>query len=36
VHEDLECSHYMKNFDVGKIPLRMSKAKELLGVIDRK
>jgi len=26
----------MKNFDVGKIPLRMSKAKELLGVIDRK
>ena len=35
VHEDLECSHYMKNFDVGHVPLRMSKAKELLGVIDK-
>lgn len=35
VHEDLECSHYMKNFDVGHVPLRMAKAKELLGVIDR-
>ncbi|EKX40550.1 hypothetical protein GUITHDRAFT_75382 [Guillardia theta CCMP2712] len=35
VHEDLECSHYMKNFDAGHIPLRMAKAKELLGVIDR-
>ena len=35
VHEDLECSHYMKNFDVGHVPLRMAKAKELLGTIDR-
>eukprot|EP00290_Baffinella_frigidus_P009034 CAMPEP_0180132334 /NCGR_PEP_ID=MMETSP0986-20121125/8923_1 /TAXON_ID=697907 /ORGANISM="non described non described, Strain CCMP2293" /LENGTH=455 /DNA_ID=CAMNT_0022072321 /DNA_START=28 /DNA_END=1395 /DNA_ORIENTATION=+ len=35
VHEDLECSHYMKNFDAGHVPLRMAKAKELLGVIDR-
>jgi len=35
VHEDLECSHYMKNFDAGHIPLRMAKAKELLGVIER-
>ena len=26
VHEDLECSHYMKNFDVGHVPLRMAKA----------
>ena len=22
VHDDLECSHYMKNFEVGHIPLR--------------
>ena len=21
VHEDMECSHYMKNFDVGKMPI---------------
>ena len=35
VHEDLECSHYMKNFDAGHVPLRMAKAKELLGIIDR-
>ena len=35
VHEDLECSHYMKNFDAGHVPLRMAKAKELLGVIER-
>ena len=30
VREDLECSHYMKNFDVGRIPLRMPRAKQLL------
>jgi len=34
VHEDMECSHYMKNFDVGHVPLRLPKAKELLKVID--
>ena len=22
VHDDMECSHYMKNFDAGHIPLR--------------
>jgi methionyl aminopeptidase len=22
VHEDMECSHYMKNFNVGHVPLR--------------
>ena len=22
VHEDMECSHYMKNFDAGHVPLR--------------
>ena len=35
VNEDLECSHYMKNFGVGHVPLRLPKAKQLLGVIDR-
>ena len=22
VHEDMECSHYMKNYEAGHIPLR--------------
>lgn len=22
VHDDMECSHYMKNFDVGHVPIR--------------
>lgn len=35
VREDLECSHYMKNFDVGHVPLRLAKAKQLLGTIDK-
>uniref|UniRef100_A0A7S0RCS7 Methionine aminopeptidase 2 n=1 Tax=Pyramimonas obovata TaxID=1411642 RepID=A0A7S0RCS7_9CHLO len=35
VREDLECSHYMKNFDVGHVPLRLPRAKQLLGTIDR-
>lgn len=35
VHEDLETSHYMKNFNVGHVPLRMSRAKQLLATIDR-
>jgi methionyl aminopeptidase len=35
IREDLECSHYMKNFDVGHVPLRLPRAKQLLGVIDK-
>ena len=35
VHEDLEVSHYMKNFDVGHVPLRLPRAKQLLATIDR-
>jgi len=35
VREDLECSHYMKNFDVGHVPLRLPRAKQLLGTIDK-
>jgi len=35
VHDDMECSHYMKNFDVGHVPLRLPKAKSLLGTIQK-
>ncbi|KAI3695790.1 hypothetical protein L1987_78791 [Smallanthus sonchifolius] len=35
VREDLECSHYMKNFDVGHVPLRLPRAKQLLATIDK-
>jgi len=34
VHDELECSHYMKNFDVGHVPLRLSRAKQLLNTIN--
>ena len=29
VHEDLECSHYMKDFNVGHVPLRVPRAKQV-------
>jgi methionyl aminopeptidase len=32
--EDMECSHYMKNFDAQYSQLRTKKARELLKVID--
>ena len=35
VHEDLECSHYMKDFNVGHVPLRLPRAKQLLATIDK-
>ena len=35
VHEDLETSHYMKNFNAGKVPLRLPRAKALLATIER-
>ncbi len=35
IREDLECSHYMKDFHVGHVPLRLPRAKQLLGTIDR-
>lgn len=35
VHEDMECSHYMKNFDVGHVPLRLQKSKQLLATINK-
>lgn len=35
VHDDMETSHYMKNFDAGFVPLRVARSKQLLGVIDK-
>jgi methionyl aminopeptidase len=35
VREDLEVSHYMKNFDAGYVPLRLPRAKSLLSTIDK-
>lgn len=34
VHDDMECSHYMKNFEIGHVPLRLPRAKQLLNVIN--
>ncbi|XP_077121271.1 methionine aminopeptidase 2 isoform X4 [Ranitomeya variabilis] len=34
VHDDMECSHYMKNFDVGHVPIRLPRAKHLLNVVN--
>lgn len=34
VHDDMDCSHYMKNFEVGHVPLRLPRAKQLLNVIN--
>ncbi|CAD6197104.1 unnamed protein product [Caenorhabditis auriculariae] len=37
VHDDMECSHYMKNFELAdeKIPLRLARSKGLLNLIDK-
>ncbi|XP_078148981.1 methionine aminopeptidase 2B-like isoform X1 [Carex rostrata] len=35
VREDLECSHYMKNFDVGYVNLRWAREKQLLTTINK-
>uniref|UniRef100_A0A6N2NAR3 Peptidase M24 domain-containing protein n=1 Tax=Salix viminalis TaxID=40686 RepID=A0A6N2NAR3_SALVM len=35
VREDLECSHYMKKFDAGHMPLRLPRAKQLLATINK-
>ena len=29
VHDDVDCSHYMKNFDIGHVPIRINRAKGL-------
>lgn len=35
VHDDMETSHYMKNFEVGHVPLRLQRAKTLLNTINQ-
>ncbi|KAJ3161450.1 Methionine aminopeptidase 2B [Geranomyces michiganensis] len=35
VHEDMECSHYSKAYDAGHVPLRLARAKALLGTINK-
>ncbi|CAH0554984.1 unnamed protein product [Brassicogethes aeneus] len=35
VHDDMDCSHYMKNFDVPYVPLRLQSSKSLLNVINK-
>ncbi|RDD39286.1 Methionine aminopeptidase 2 [Trichoplax sp. H2] len=35
VHDDMETSHYMKNFEMGHVPLRTARAKQLLNVINQ-
>jgi len=36
VHEDMECSHYMKKYDAPHVPLRMARAKQLLNYINKR
>lgn len=35
VHDDLDCSHYMKSFDAGFVPLRLQCSKSLLNTINK-
>merc|ERR1711904_644015 len=35
VMEDMECSHFMKNFDAPHVPLRIPSAKRLLAHINK-
>ena len=35
VHDDMDCSHYMKVYDVGHVPLRLQRSKQLLQVINK-
>ncbi|KAJ3020992.1 Methionine aminopeptidase 2B [Thoreauomyces humboldtii] len=35
VHEDMECSHYMKSFDPAHVPLRLPRSKALLSTITK-
>lgn len=35
VHDDMECSHYMKSFDAGFVPLRLQSSKSLLNTINK-
>ena len=33
VHDDVDCSHYMKNFDIGHVPIRINRAKGKLCLV---
>lgn len=35
VHDDSDCSHYMKRFDAGYVPLRLQSSKSLLNTINK-
>ncbi|XP_073951180.1 methionyl aminopeptidase und [Choristoneura fumiferana] len=36
VHDDMDCSHYMKNFDLQQfVPLRLQSSKQLLNLINK-
>ncbi|XP_055595602.1 uncharacterized protein LOC129746128 [Uranotaenia lowii] len=35
VHDDMDCSHYMKNFEAPFVPLRLQSSKQLLGLINK-
>ncbi|KAK9890926.1 hypothetical protein WA026_012267 [Henosepilachna vigintioctopunctata] len=35
VHDDMECSHYMKNFEAPYVPLRLQSSKSLLNIINK-
>lgn len=35
VHDDMDCSHYMKNFEQPYVPLRLQSSKQLLSVINK-
>lgn len=35
IHEDMDCSHYMKTFDTPYVPLRLQSSKSLLALINK-
>uniref|UniRef100_A0A7G3AJ32 Methionine aminopeptidase 2 n=1 Tax=Lutzomyia longipalpis TaxID=7200 RepID=A0A7G3AJ32_LUTLO len=35
VHDDMDCSHYMKNFEAPYVPLRLQSSKVLLNIINK-
>ncbi|XP_063926053.1 methionine aminopeptidase 2 isoform X2 [Zophobas morio] len=35
VHDDMDCSHYMKNFESSYVPLRLQSSKALLNIINK-
>lgn len=35
VHDDMDCSHYMKNFETPYVPLRLQSSKQLLTMINK-